>query len=147
MQCKKGGKCDSYPNTATKEQLSKKLRSEPSLSQLQDNIVGILTVKIKESADDIMDLVKKNTVSIVNLKKAIDFSADEVKTLKQQNATLNIQVAKQEQKLTEMESKVNTNDRYGRRWNLRIYAIAEKSDENIEARVKDKGSSGIVCGG
>ncbi|XP_071196031.1 uncharacterized protein [Salvelinus alpinus] len=43
--------------------------------------------------------------------KSIDFSAEEVKTLKQQNATLNIQVAKQEKKLTEMESKVNENDR------------------------------------
>jgi hypothetical protein len=32
--------------------------------------------------------------------------------LKQQNATLKIQVAKQEKKLTEMESKVNENDWY-----------------------------------
>lgn len=137
MQCKKGGECDSYPNTPTKDQLPKKLRSEPSMSQLQDNIVSILTAKIKESADDIMDLVKKNTISIVSLKKSIDFNAEEVKTLKQQNATLKIQVAKQEKKLTEIESKVNENDRYSRRWNLRIYGLAEKSDENIKARVKN----------
>lgn len=134
---KKGGECDSYPNTPTKEQFPKKLRSEPSMSQLQDNIVRILTAKIKESADDIMNLMKKNTITIVNLKKSIDFNAEEIITLKQQNATLKIQVAKQEKKLTEMESKVNENDRYSRRWNLRIYGIAEKSDENIRARVKD----------
>lgn len=54
---KKGGECDSYPNTPTKEQLPKKLRSEPSMSQLQDNIVRILTAKIKESTDNIMNLV------------------------------------------------------------------------------------------
>ena len=36
-----------------------------------------------------------------------------------------------------MESKVNENDRYGRRWNLRLYGIAEISEENINARVKD----------
>ena len=69
--------------------------------------------------------------------KSIDFSAVEVKTPKQQNATLNIQVAKQEKKLTEMESKVNENDRYSQRWSLRIYGKAEKSDENIKARVKN----------
>ena len=48
------GECDSYQNTPTKDQLPKKLRSEPSLSQLQDNIVRILTANIKGSADDIM---------------------------------------------------------------------------------------------
>ena len=54
---KKGDECDSYPNTPTKEQLPKKLRSEPSMSKLQHNIVHILTAKIKESADNIMDWV------------------------------------------------------------------------------------------
>ena len=79
----------------------------------------------------------KRTLSIVNLKKAIDFNAEEVNTLKQQNATLKTQVANQEKKLTEMESKVNKTDWYSRRWLLRSYGITERSDENIKTKAKD----------
>ena len=66
-----GGVCDSSPVTPIKQNAPKKKRSEPSLSDVQDNIISILTAKINERADHIEDMVKRNAVSMSIFKKPL----------------------------------------------------------------------------
>lgn len=69
------GTCDSSPNTPDKK-LPKKARkeqmnvsSEPSLAELQDNVIRVITAKINERADQTDEAVKHNTMQIEGLKK------------------------------------------------------------------------------
>uniref|UniRef100_A0A673IAD5 Coiled-coil domain-containing protein 174-like n=1 Tax=Sinocyclocheilus rhinocerous TaxID=307959 RepID=A0A673IAD5_9TELE len=68
---KDGGDCNSDPNTPTKH-FKKKTKisegNEPSLSELQENIIRILTVKIDERADQTDMAVKQNTLQIEGIK-------------------------------------------------------------------------------
>ncbi len=64
---KDGGDCNSDLNTPTKH-FKKKTKTnegnEPSLSELQENIIRILTAKIVERADQTDMAVKQNTLQI-----------------------------------------------------------------------------------
>ncbi len=53
--------------------------------------------------------VKQNTLQIEGIKKSLD----------------------------SLEQRINDAERYSRLWNLRLYGVHEKSDENIKATVKD----------
>lgn len=136
------GACDSSPNTPDKK-LSKKARkeqmqvsSEPSLADLQDNIIRVITAKINERADQTDEAVKHNTLQIEGLKKSLDFCYQEVFDLKKENATMKLRVEQMQKKLCEVEQKANDTDRYSRRYNLRLYGVVEERDENIKSKVK-----------
>lgn len=47
----------------------KKVRSEPSLLELQDNIVRMVSAKIRESTDSLAQMITRNTSSINDLKE------------------------------------------------------------------------------
>lgn len=55
---------DSDLDTPMKPQ-QKKAHDELSLTQLQDNVIAALTLRIKESADDLGKMISSNTVSIL----------------------------------------------------------------------------------
>lgn len=42
-----------------------------------------------------------------------------------------------QKKVTELEQKVNDADRYSRRYNLRVYGVAEEREENVKVKVKE----------
>lgn len=139
-KAKDGGNCTSDPNTPIK-QSKKKSRTnegnEPSLSELQENIIRILTAKIDERADQTDRAVQQNTLQIEGIKKSLDSCHQDVADLKNENACLKVQCTEFQKKITEMEQKINDSERYNRRWNLRLYGLREKSDENIKETVKD----------
>lgn len=136
------GVCDSSPNTPDKK-LSKKARkeqiqvnSDPSLTEIQDNIIRVISAKINERADITDEAVKHNTMQIEGLKKSLEFCHQEVVDLKKENATMKIRVEEMQKKVSEMEQKVNDTDRYSRRYNLRIYGMKEEREENVKAKVE-----------
>ena len=53
-----------------------------SLHELQNNIVGIISTKINERADNLESMINHNTVSIDELKKSIVYAFAEVDSLK-----------------------------------------------------------------
>ncbi|KAL1259387.1 hypothetical protein QQF64_009964 [Cirrhinus molitorella] len=133
---KDGGDCNSDPNTPTKHSQKKSKTKEwiePSLNELQENIIRILTAKIDERADQTDMAVKQNTLQIEGIKKSLDSCHQDVVDLKKENACLKVQCTEFQGKM----QKMNDAERYNRRWNLRLYGIREKSDENIKATVKD----------
>lgn len=141
------GTCDSSPNTPDKKlpkkarkeqmQVGLTLNSEPSLAELQDNIIRVITAKINERADQTDEAVKHNTMQIEGLKKSLEFCHQEVVDLKKENNTMKVRVEQMQTKVTELEQKVNDADRYSRRYNLRVYGVAEEREENVKVKVKE----------
>ena len=78
-----------------------------SLHELQNNIVGIISTKINERADNLESMINHNTVSIDALKKSIDFAFAEVDSLKTDMKVVKTTAEKNEQKLSELELKLN----------------------------------------
>ncbi|CAM4639446.1 unnamed protein product [Leuciscus chuanchicus] len=77
---KNGGSCDSCPNTPSKNQPSKRHKnvvasaakeSKLSLSEVQENIIRILSEKINERSDQIERMVKENSSNIEALGKSL----------------------------------------------------------------------------
>lgn len=48
-----------------------------------------------------------------------------------------MRVEQMQKKVNEMEQKLNDADRYSRRYNLRVYGVAEEWEENIKVEVKE----------
>ena len=78
-----------------------------SLHELQNNIVGIISTKINERADNLESMINHNTVSIDALKKSIDLAFAEVDSLKTDMKVVKTTAEKNEQKLSELELKLN----------------------------------------
>ena len=112
-----------------------KSREQKCLHELQNNIVGIISTKINERADNLESMINHNTVSIDALKKSIDFAFAKVDSLKTDMKVVKTTTEKNEQKLSELELKLNDAERYQRRWNLRLHGVPEEKQEDIKAKV------------
>jgi len=79
----------------------------------------------------------QNTAMIANLTKSIEFNAEGVKECKEKISTLENQVSVLRKEVDEITERSKEQDRYRRRWNLRIKGIKEKVtvDENIRQEV------------
>ncbi len=115
---------------------AKRERTELTLTQLQDNIVRMLVDKINERADGIEKkadgletLIKLNIESINALKESSEFLFKELQDVKADVTTMKTSVTAHEERLAELEDKVNEAERYQRRWNLRLYALKEQEGE------------------
>ncbi|ROL42989.1 hypothetical protein DPX16_5542 [Anabarilius grahami] len=70
-----GGTCNTNPNTPEKRPPKKAKNdgeNEPSLNEIQENIICVLTAKIDQRVDQIDIAVKQNTLQIEGLKKSLD---------------------------------------------------------------------------
>ncbi|CAL8258038.1 unnamed protein product [Arctogadus glacialis] len=79
--------------------------------------------------------MRPTDVSIDALKKSIDFAFAEVDSLKTNMKVVKTTTEKNEQKLSELELKLNDAERYQRRWNLRLHGGPEEKQEDIKAKV------------
>ena len=80
-------------------------------------------------------MINHNTVSTDALKKSIDFAFAKVDSLKTDMKVVKTTTEKNEQKLSELELKLNDAERYQRRWNLRLHGVPEEKQEDIKAKV------------
>ena len=113
-------------------------KEEPTLSELQSTIITAVIEKINERADQTDKAVHYNTTQIDDLKKSLEFCHEEVLDLKKTNSTLQERCKLLDQKVSELELRVNDADRYSRRMNLRLYGVPEDNkDNNIKKTVQD----------
>lgn len=124
---------DSAPHTPD----SKKPKNEPSLVDLQNNIVRILTEKINERADGLEKIIKKNSDGIEALQKSTEFLSREINDVKADLTGLKSSSGSHDKKILDLEAKVNEMERYRRRWNLRLYGLDEHEGEDIKQKVVD----------
>lgn len=117
---------------------------EPSLSQVQDNIVRLLSEKMKETSDRIVEnlsaLIKKNADEIDALKESSEFLSSEVQDIKKDMTTVRTASKNHEQRIMALEENLNAMERYHRRWNLRLYGLPEQEGEDVRQRMMD------ICG-
>lgn len=114
---------------------------ELSLSQVQENIVRLLSEKMKENSDRIVEnlsaLIKKNADEIDALKVASNFLSDEVQNIKKDMTTVKKATDNYEQKINALEEKFNAMESYHRRWNLRLYGLPEQEGEDVKRRMME----------
>lgn len=135
-----GGAIVPLPDSTPCTPNPKKSRDEPSLSEIQENIMRC----INERVNGLEELLRVNTVSIEALKKTTEFLFNEVKDVKDDRKQLkkDMKVIHEVsdahgKKMSEIDSRLNEVERYKRRWNLRLYGLAEQSGEDVKAQVVD----------
>ena len=132
---------DSMPNTPE----SKKVRSKPTLAEVQDTIIKLLEKKIDERADGLEKkaeglekLIQHNAASIDTLKENTEFLFKEIQDMKRDVTTVKKVTTDNDRRISELEDKVNVNvECYQRRWNLRLYGLPEQKGEDAKQRVMD----------
>lgn len=79
----------------------------------------------------------KNTISIINISKTVDFTCEELKSLTTKLKTTEENIEKMTSNVTELQNRAEDVERYSRRWNLRLSNLRENSGENIRMEVFD----------
>lgn len=111
----------------------------------QDNIViTTLSQLIKEQADSIKILVSENSkkidgnaLKIEGLKKTVDFVCSEVKEAQQRVKNVDGRLKEEEKKVAALQTHVCELETYSRRWNLKVYGVAENTAENVKEKVTE----------
>lgn len=124
---------DSVPHSPD----SKRSKNEPSLLDLQNNIVRILTEKNYEKADGLEKIIKKNSDGIEALQKSTEFLSREINDIKADLTGLKKSTGSHDKKILDLDAKVNEMERYRRRWNLRLYGLDQHEGEDIKWKVVD----------
>ncbi len=137
-QRKKGGDCDSSPNTPSKAPPSKKhatcdATDDLTLSQVQQSIIQI----IRQSSEEIKDMVKENSNTINLLKEALEVVHSEIFDIRKENEDLKSKNEANQNCISELENRLNDQGRYCRRWNLQLVGLAECAEDNVKTRVMD----------
>ncbi|KAK6492305.1 hypothetical protein HHUSO_G4617, partial [Huso huso] len=91
--------------------------------------------KQEKKMEDLGKQMTQNCILIGSLTKAMEFNAVEVKECKQKVSTLEKQVSTLRTEVDELKERSREQDRYKRRWNLRVNGMREKMNENIREDV------------
>lgn len=115
----------------------KKSKPEPTLSEVQNNIVQILAEKMNQNTETLHQEIKQNRECINSLKEATEYLFKEMHDVKKDIVTLKESNEEHQKRISELEERVNEAERYQRRWNLRLYGLIEQEGENVKQRVID----------
>lgn len=137
-QQEKEDEWDSTPNTPTKAPPSKKhakraASDDLTLSQVQQSIIQI----IRQSSEEIKDMVKENSNSINLLKEALEVVHSEIFDIRKENDNLKNKTEENTKRISELEDRLNDQDRYCRRWNLRLEGLTEQAEDSVKTRVME----------
>lgn len=91
--------------------------------------------KQEKMLEDINFQIKENSIMICNLSKALEFNAAEVQECKSKVSKLEEKVTKLEKENATLRERAGDQERYSRRWNLRIKGMKEKMNENTREEV------------
>ena len=80
-------------------------------------------------------MVSANALKIEGLKKTIDFVCEEVKDIKGKVSTLEKKSVNEEKRVDACQQRISELERYSRRWNLRLYGVAEGEKEDPRKKI------------
>lgn len=123
------------PDTPLSSPMPKRNKGEPSLSELQENIITALTLKINQRADSLEKMITTNSNSIEDLKTSLNHMYVEIQDLKNDKTKIAEKIAQQQKSLITLEERIADAERYKRRWSLRLYGLSEQPNEDIKAKV------------
>lgn len=78
-----------------------------------------------------------NALKIEGLKKTVDFVCSEVKEAQQRVKSVDGRLKEEEKKVAALLTRVCELKTYSRRWNLKIYGVAENTAENVKEKVTE----------
>lgn len=125
------------PDTPLSSPMLKKNRGEPSLSELQENIITALTLKINQRADSLEKMIITNSNTIEELKTSLNHLYSEIQDLKEDKTKLGEKYTQQQKSLVSLEERIADAERYKRRWCLRLHGLSEQPNEDVKAKVVD----------
>ena len=120
---------DSPPLTPSKGAHARKItKQSPSAADVMEAILAIhsrFDTKERKMAE-IDTKMTHNAVMIANITKSIEFNAEEVREFKEKVAVLETEVSVLRKEVDELTERSREQDRYKRRWNLRIKGMRER---------------------
>lgn len=136
------------PGSAGSTPESKKGRMEPGWLELQDNIVKLLSERMEEyntritqqidvSTKSLADLITTNTQSIHALTDRCDMLFADIEEVKASVQEVQVTHLDHQQRIVQLEEKINEMEAHSRRMNLRLYGLPEMAGENVKTRVKE----------
>lgn len=127
----------SQQNTPTKTSTKKQRgdeNSEVSNAILLETLIARFDLQ-DGKLSNIERKITENSLMIVNLTKAVEFNAAEIKDCKAQMKVFDKQPTSVTTTHTDLINRTSELERYKRRWNLRIIGMKEKTDEDIRKEV------------
>ncbi|KAI2655616.1 Orotidine 5'-phosphate decarboxylase [Labeo rohita] len=82
-------------------------------------------------------MVKENLNSINLLKEALEVVHSEIFDIQKENEDLKSKNEANLKRISELDDRLNNQDRYCRRWNLRLEGLTECAEDNVKARVME----------
>lgn len=113
------------------------LQSQLSLMEVQNNIIQILSEKMNNRADHLEIMIKNNSKEIESICESLNSIHSDVMGLKKENERLKKENMEMKKKAAELDQRMNDQERYSRRWCLRLRGVAENSSEKVKERVKE----------
>lgn len=96
-------------------------------------IIGTLSQLINTRSEEIKAMVNENSMKIEGLKKSVDFAFQEIQDIKGRMNKVEDCHKKDQSLLSEIQKRVEENERYSRRWNLKLHGVPETvSKEKIK---------------
>ncbi|KAL0150661.1 hypothetical protein M9458_051273 [Cirrhinus mrigala] len=123
------------PDTPLSRPMPKRNKGEPSLSELQDNIITARTLKINQRADSLEQMVIINSHTIEDLKTSLNHLYVEIQDLKNDKTKLAEKFSQQQKSLVNLEKRIADAERYKRRWCLRLCGLSEQPNEDVKVKV------------
>lgn len=127
----------SLSETASSTPDAKKGKMDLTLQDLQDNIM----CAINNNTEKIMERINNNATAIDGINTQLNHLLQDMGEAKENVDALKTQFATYETRIKELEEKLEEQDRYHRRWNLRLFGLPERDGENIR-----KTATEICCG-
>lgn len=125
--------------TPSKPPAPKRLKPQRSGDLDSDGIVQRISVIFNTRIDSLEKSVEKmisnNTLKIEGLKKTVDFACAEIREVKGKVTHIDDRVNAAERKTSLLEQRITELENYSRRWNLRLYGMAENKDQNVRQEV------------
>lgn len=125
--------------TPFKPPAPKKMKPQRSVDTDSEGIVQRISVIFNTRIDSLEKSVEKmisnNTLKIEGLKKTVDFACAEISEVKGKVTHIDNRVSVAEKKTSLLEQRVTELENYSRRWNLRLFGVAENKDQNVRQEV------------
>lgn len=95
----------------------------------------IFNTRIDSLEKSVEKMISNNTLKIEGLKKTVYFACAEISEVKGKVTHIDNRVSVAEKKTSLLEQRVTELENYSRRWNLRLFGVAENKDQNVRQEV------------
>lgn len=130
---------DYFPESASSTPDPKNRKMDLTLYELQDNLMGV----INQNSEKIMERISSNTNAIEKINGRLNNLFHDLGETKESVEVLKTQLSTADSRVQELEERLDEQERYHRRWNLRLFGLPEREGENLKNNVTE---ITIFCG-